>query len=161
MARYATAFGMRVLAWSQNLGSSTAQSHGARPVTKEELFAQSDIVSVHVVSSARTRGIVGQRELERLGPNGFLVNTSRGPVVDEDALVKALQARTIAGAGLDVFDIEPLPLDHVLRTLPNTVLTPHVAYGTEEMYQVFFREIVENICAWHDNRPVRVLLSST
>jgi phosphoglycerate dehydrogenase-like enzyme len=157
MARYASVFGMNLLAWSQHLTAEAAAAHGARLVSKQELFQNSDVVSVHVVSSARTRGIVGAAELTLLGPAGYLVNTSRGPVVEEAALVSALRDGTIAGAALDVFDSEPLPPAHPLRTLPNTVLTPHIGYGTEEMYGLFFREIVENILAWLDGVPMREL----
>jgi phosphoglycerate dehydrogenase-like enzyme len=157
MARYARAFDMDLVAWSQNMTAATAAAHGARLVSKEQLFRQSDIVSVHVVSSARTCGIVGARELELLGPTGYLVNTSRGPIVDESALIAALSDHTIAGAALDVFDVEPLPADHPLRSMPHTVVTPHIGYGTQEMYAVFFHDVVENILAWMDGRPIREL----
>jgi phosphoglycerate dehydrogenase-like enzyme len=157
MARYGKAFGMSLLAWSPNMTAETAIAHGARLVSKENLFRASDIVSVHVVSSRRNRGLVGATELALLGPRGYLVNTSRGPVVDESALIAALRERTIAGAALDVFDIEPLPQMHPLRTLPNTVLTPHIGYGTKEMYEVFYSEIVENILAWFDGRYIRAV----
>jgi phosphoglycerate dehydrogenase-like enzyme len=157
MTRYARAFDMRVVAWSQNLMPDVAERHGARLVTKDQLFEQSDIVSVHVVSSERTRGIVGRRELALLGPQGYLVNTSRGPVVAEDALVDALRDATIAGAGLDVYDQEPLPAGHPLRSLPRTVLAPHIGYNTREMYEVFFTDAVEDIAGWLRGKPVREL----
>jgi phosphoglycerate dehydrogenase-like enzyme len=157
MARYAQAFSMNLVAWSQNMTTTVAAAHRARLVTKEALFQESDIVSVHVVSSPRTRGIVGARELELLGPSGYLVNTSRGPVVDESALIAALRDRTIAGAALDVFDVEPLPPGHPLRTMPNTVLTPHIGYGTREMYAVFYQDVVEDILAWMEGCPIREL----
>jgi phosphoglycerate dehydrogenase-like enzyme len=157
MARYAQAFGMDVIGWSQNLDADVAEQYGVRPVGKDELFRSADVVSVHVVLSERTRGIVGARELELLGPDGYLINTSRGPVVDEAALVDALGRGAIAGAGLDVFDIEPLPPGHPLRSLPNTVVTPHIGYGTKEMYEVFFRDVVSDIVGWLDGTPVRVI----
>jgi phosphoglycerate dehydrogenase-like enzyme len=157
MARYAQAFGMDVIGWSQNLDVNVAEQSGVRPVGKDELFRSADVVSVHVVLSERTRGIVGARELELLGPDGYLINTSRGPVVDEAALVDALGRGAIAGAGLDVFDIEPLPPGHLLRSLPNTVVTPHIGYGTKEMYKVFFRDVVTDIVGWLDGTPVRVI----
>ena len=157
MAGFARAFGMNVIAWSPNLTSARAVAGGAQCVTKEDLFRNSDIVSIHIVSSRRTRHIVGENELELLGPGGYLVNTSRGPIVEEAALIRALRENTIAGAGLDVFDIEPLPAGHPLRTLPNTVLTPHIGYGTREMYEIFYRDTVENINAWADGHPIRVM----
>jgi phosphoglycerate dehydrogenase-like enzyme len=157
MARYAQAFGMDVIGWSQNLDVNVAEQSGVRPVGKDELFRSADVVSVHVVLSERTRGIVGARELELLGPDGYLINTSRGPVVDEAALVDALGRGAIAGAGLDVFDIEALPPGHPLRSLPNTVVTPHIGYGTKEMYKVFFRDVVTDIVGWLDGTPVRVI----
>jgi phosphoglycerate dehydrogenase-like enzyme len=157
MARYAHAFDMDVIAWSQNLTDSAARSSGARLVTKAELFARADIVSVHLQLSGRTAGLVGADELALLGPNGYLVNTSRGPIVDEAALVSALRGNVIAGAGLDVFAAEPLPAGHPLRSLPNTVITPHIGYVTTQAYQVFYRDIVADIAAWLDGSPVRVL----
>jgi phosphoglycerate dehydrogenase-like enzyme len=157
MARYAHAFDMDVIAWSQNLTDSAARSSGARLVTKAELFARADIVSVHLQLSGRTAGLVGADELALLGPNGYLVNTSRGPIVDEAALVSALRGNVIAGAGLDVFAVEPLPAGHPLRSLPNTVITPHIGYVTTQAYQVFYRDIVADIAAWLDGSPVRVL----
>jgi phosphoglycerate dehydrogenase-like enzyme len=157
MARYAHAFDMDVIAWSQNLTEARAAQHGARWVPKDRLFAEADIVSVHLKLSARTVGLVGEPELSLLGPNGYLVNTSRGPIVDEAALVAALLDHTIAGAALDVFDVEPLPADHPLRGVPNTVLSPHAAYGTAATYEVFYSEAVEDIVAWLAGTPVRLL----
>lgn len=157
MARYAKAFEMEILAWSENLTQERARECGARLVSKQELFAGSDIVSVHVQLSGRTAGLVGAAELALLGPDGYLVNTARGPIVDEQALISALHGGTIAGAGLDVFDIEPLPAGHPLRTLPNTVLTPHIGYVTRQTYEVAYAGIVEDIVAWLDGSPVRVL----
>lgn len=157
IARYAHAFDMDVIAWSQNLTAEVAYEHGARLVSKAELFAQADVVSVHLKLSERSRGLVGADELALLGPRGYLVNTSRGPIVDEAALVAALRAGSIAGAALDVFDVEPLPADHPLRGLPNTVLTPHIGYVTETTYAAFYAGVVEDIVAWLDDAPVRQL----
>ena len=157
VARYAKAFEMEILAWSQNLTEERARECGARLVSKAELFAQSDIVSVHVQLSSRTAGLIGATELALLGPDGYLVNTSRGPIVDEQALISALRGGVIAGAGLDVFDTEPLPAGHPLRDLPNTVLTPHIGYVTERAYEAFYTGIVEDMVAWLDGSPVRVI----
>ena len=157
VARYAHAFDMDVIAWSQNLTGSRARSCGARLVTKTELFAKAGIVSIHLQLSARTAGLVGGAELALLGPDGYLVNTSRGPVVDEAALISALRGNVIAGAGLDVFAVEPLPAGHPLRSLPNTVITPHIGYVTAQGYEVFYADIVADIAAWLDGSPVRVI----
>jgi phosphoglycerate dehydrogenase-like enzyme len=157
VARYGQAFEMDVIAWSQHLAAEHAQACGARLVSKRQLFAEAGIVSIHVQLSSRTTGLVGAAELALLGPDGYLVNTSRGPIVDEAALVAALRGNVIAGAALDVFGTEPLPAGHPLRTLPNTVVTPHVGYVTTESYQVFYREVVEDIIAWLDGTPVRVI----
>jgi phosphoglycerate dehydrogenase-like enzyme len=160
MARYAHAFDMRVVAWSANLTPARAAEHGARLVDKAELFRVSDVVSVHLKLSERTRGLVGAPELELLGPTGRLVNTSRGPIVDEAALLTALHAGTIAGAALDVFDVEPLPVDHPLRTAPRTVLTPHVGYVSRQSYAAMYGQCVEDVVAWLDGAPLRVLTGS-
>jgi phosphoglycerate dehydrogenase-like enzyme len=157
VARYAQAFEMDVIAWSQHLTAQRAGACGARLAGKEQLFAEASIVSIHQQLSSRTIGLVGAAELALLGPDGYLVNTSRGPIVDETALIAALRGNLIAGAALDVFDTEPLPADHPLRTLPNTVVTPHLGYVTAESYQVFYREIVEDIAAWLDGSPIRVV----
>jgi phosphoglycerate dehydrogenase-like enzyme len=157
VARVGVAFGMDVVAWSQNLAASRADEVGAKLVGKDELLATSDFVSIHLVLSDRTRGLLGASELATMKPTAFLINTSRGPIVDHDALVAALRERTIAGAGLDVFDVEPLPVDDPLRSLPNTVLTPHTGYVTTECYAIFYREIVEDIAAWQAGRPMRVI----
>ena len=148
---------MDVIAWSQHLTDDRARSCGARLVTQTELFAEAGIVSVHLQLSARTTGLVGAAELALLGPGGYLVNTSRGPIVDEAALISALRGNVIAGAGLDVFAVEPLPGDHPLRSLPNTVITPHIGYVTAQGYEVFYRDIVADIAAWLDGSPVRVI----
>jgi phosphoglycerate dehydrogenase-like enzyme len=157
IARYARAFDMDCIAWSQNLTAERAEAAGARLVTKQQLFAEADIVSVHLKLSERTVGLVGAAELAWLGPDGLLVNTSRGPIVDEAALVEALGRGSIGGAALDVFDTEPLPPGHPLRTMPNTVLTPHIGYVARESYAVFYAEAVEDIAGWLDGRPARVL----
>lgn len=157
VATVGVAFGMSVIAWSQNLTAERAAQCGATLVTKDELFRRSDIVSIHVQLSARTRGLVGARELGLMKPTAYLINTARGPIVDEAALVRALQARTIAGAGLDVFDQEPLPPGHPLLSLDNTILVPHVGYVTREQYQVRYRETVENVAAYLRGQPLRVL----
>jgi phosphoglycerate dehydrogenase-like enzyme len=156
MAEYAKVFGMEVIAWSQNLTEDTAAAVGARRVENSALFQQSDVVSIHLVLSDRTRGLVGETELAMMKPDAFLVNTSRGPIVDERALIAALQAGRIAGAGLDVFDIEPLPLDHPLRLLPNVTLSPHLGYVTREMLAAFYADTVEAVLAWLDGTPIRI-----
>lgn len=156
MARYGQALGMQVLGWSQNLTADKAQAAGARMVDKATLLRESDAVSLHVVLSDRTRGILGRTDLEAMKPGAILVNTSRGPLVDETALIGRLRAGKLI-AGLDVYDQEPLPADHPLRGLPNTVLTPHLGYCTQEVYGQFYRESVENVIAFLDGRPIRVL----
>jgi phosphoglycerate dehydrogenase-like enzyme len=157
VARVGLAFGMNVIAWSQNLTRERAEQVGARLVSKDELFAQSDVVSVHLVLSERTRGFVGARELALMKPAAFLINTSRGPIVEESALVEALAQRRIAGAGLDVFDEEPLPPDHAFLRLDNTLITPHLGYVTQETYDRFYGEAVEDILGWLAGSPVRVV----
>ena len=151
------AFGMSVMAWSQNLTADRAVRFGATLVGKDELLARSDIVTIHLVLSERTRGLIGPHELSLMKGTAYLVNTSRGPIVDERALVEALQKGTIAGAALDVFDKEPLPLDHPLRRLENTVITPHIGYVTTETYEVLFRDVVEDIRAYLDGEPTRAI----
>jgi phosphoglycerate dehydrogenase-like enzyme len=157
MAPIAEAFGMEVLAWSQNLDPETAREAGAEPVGKLELFERADIVSVHYKLSERSRGLVGAAEIGAMKPSAYLVNTSRGPLVDADALLAALEAGTIAGAGIDVYDTEPLPVDHPLRSAPRTVLTPHLGYVTEDAYDTFFGDAVEDVLAYLDGAPVRVV----
>ncbi|MCE2463677.1 MAG: D-2-hydroxyacid dehydrogenase family protein [Dehalococcoidia bacterium] len=154
------AFGMNVIAWSQNLTAERTAQFGVTLVTKDELFSQSDIVTVHMVLSDRSRGLVGASDLAKMKPTSYLINTSRGPIVDEKALVEALGNGAIAGAGLDVFDQEPLPPDHPLRHLENVVVTPHIGYVTTETYEVFFRDTVENIQAFLEGRPIRVITTS-
>jgi phosphoglycerate dehydrogenase-like enzyme len=147
---------MNVLAWSQNLTRETAEKHGARLVGKEELFRNADLVTVHLVLSGRTAGIVSAAELALMKPSAYLVNTSRGPLVDENALINALKNRTIAGAALDVYNTEPLPESHPFRSLDNVLATPHIGFVTENTYRVFYRDTVENIVAWLSGNPVRV-----
>ncbi|HEY6417167.1 MAG TPA: D-2-hydroxyacid dehydrogenase family protein [Acidimicrobiales bacterium] len=157
VARVGLAFGMDVVAWSQNLTPERCAEVGVGHVSADELFATADVVSVHVVLSERTRGVIGAPQLARMKSSAVLVNTSRGPIVDEEALVGAVRSGSIAGAALDVFADEPLPGDHPLRSLPNTVLTPHTGYVTRGCYEIFFREIVEDIAAWRAGTPVRVV----
>lgn len=161
MAQYANTFGMDVLAWSQNLTDEAASAAGARRVDKDALFAQSDVVSIHLVLSERTRGLIGAAEFALMKPNAFLINTSRGPIVDEPALIDALQTGRIAGAGLDVFDTEPLPAQHPLRGLPTVTLSPHLGYVTREMLGAFYADTVEAVVAWLDGAPVRIVNPST
>ena len=157
VARYGAAFGMRTIAWSQNLTADRARIAGVTRVEKDELFRQSDVVSIHYKLSDRSRGLVGARELGLMKPTAYLVNTSRGPIVEENALLDALQARKIAGAALDVFDREPLPETHPYRFLPNVLATPHVGYVTEETYRRAYAQIVADIRAWLDGKPIRAL----
>lgn len=157
VAKLAHAFGMSVIAWSPNLTVERAAEHDVRAVSREELFTQADIVSIHMPLSERSRGLITADDLRRLGPESYLVNTSRGPIVDETALVDALQDGTIAGAALDVYDTEPLPANHPLRSSGNTLLLPHIGYVTTEAYDVFFADIVEDIRAYLDGEPIRML----
>jgi phosphoglycerate dehydrogenase-like enzyme len=157
MVPVAQAFGMEVLAWSQNLDPGVAREAGAEPVSKEALFERSDVISVHYKLSERSRGLIGAGDLALMKQSAYLVNTSRGPIVDTDALLEALERGTIAGAGLDVYDTEPLPVDHPLRSAPRTILTPHLGYVTEDTYAVFFPDAVEDVLAYLDGAPVRVL----
>jgi D-3-phosphoglycerate dehydrogenase len=151
------ALGMKLIAWSQNLTAETAKAGGATLVSKEDLFRQSDFLSIHLQLSARSRGLVGAKDLGLMKPTAFLINTSRGPIVDEAALVSVLGQRRIAGAGLDTFDVEPLPLKHPLRGLDNTVLTPHLGYVSQEGYSIYYTQMVEDIKAWLAGSPVRVI----
>ena len=153
----AKALQMKVIAWSQNLTAEAAAEAGVERVEKDALFATSDVVSLHLVLGERTRGIVGARELALMKPSAILVNTSRGPLIDEHALVDALRERRIAGAGLDVYSQEPLPDDHRLRSLPNAVLMPHQGHHVEEFYEVAYADTVENIVAFLAAQPIRVL----
>ncbi|MGB7717199.1 MAG: D-2-hydroxyacid dehydrogenase family protein [Pseudolabrys sp.] len=151
------AFGMKTIAWSQNLTPEKAQAGGAELVTKEDLFRSADVVTIHLILSDRSRGLVGAKELGLMKKTSYLVNTSRAPIVDEKALIATLQSKSIAGAGLDVFDVEPLPLDHPFRKMDNVVITPHLGYVSEQNYRKYFPDIVEDIRAWLDGKPVRVV----
>lgn len=157
VARLAQAFDMSVIAWSQNLTADRAAEHGVLAVGKDELFERSAVVSIHMPLSERSAGLVGAAELQLLGASGYLVNTSRGPIVDEAALIAALHDATIAGAALDVYDIEPLPQTHPLRSAPNTLLLPHIGYVSTDTYERFFTDVVEDIAAYLDGNPVRTL----
>ena len=160
VAEIGRAFGMDVVAWSQNLSPDRAQEVQVKPVGKEDLFASSDVVTVHYKLSPRSEGLVDAAELALMKPSAYLVNTSRGPLVDTAALLAALRSGAIAGAALDVYDEEPLPLSSPLRTAPNVLLTPHLGYVTEETYRVFYGEAVEDIAAFAAGAPVRVLAAS-
>jgi len=157
MAEIGKAFRMHVIAWSQNLTPETCAEAGVEYVNRDELFRRADFLSIHLVLSPRTRGLIGTRELGLMKQSAYLINTSRGPIVDEAALVAALRARRLAGAGLDVFDVEPLPVAHPLRKLDNVVITPHLGYVAEQNYRTFFAGIVDDIRAFLDGKPVRVL----
>lgn len=157
MAAIGRAFGMDVVAWSTNLDAARAAEAGATAVPKEELFATSDVVTIHYKFSARSRGLIGAAELAAMKPSAILVNTSRGPIVDAAALLSALREGRIRGAGIDVYDDEPLAADHPLRSAPRTVLTPHLGYVTEGTYRVFYPQAVEDIAAWRAGAPIRVL----
>jgi D-3-phosphoglycerate dehydrogenase len=153
----ARAMGMKTIAWSTNLTAEAAEKAGAAYVTKEELFAQADIITIHLVLSPRSRGLVSREDLLRMKPTSYLINTARGPIVDEAALLEILQAGKIAGAGLDTFSHEPLPVDHPLRKLDNVVLTPHLGYVTAENYRRYYKEMIEDIAAWIKGEPLRVI----
>jgi len=157
VAEIGRAFGMKVSAWSQNLDPEHAKKVHAKAVSKQTLFATSDVVTVHYKLSPRSVGLIGEAELALMKPTAYLVNTSRGPIVDSAALLAALRSGSIAGAALDVYDVEPLPLSSPLRSAPNVVLTPHLGYVTEESYRVFYGEAAEDIVAFAQGAPVRVL----
>jgi phosphoglycerate dehydrogenase-like enzyme len=155
VAKVGLAFGMDVVAWSTNLTAERAADVGATLVTKDELLSTSDVVTIHLVLGDRSRGLIGAAELALMKPSAYLINTSRGPIVVEDVLVAALKSRRIAGAGLDVFDVEPLAADHPLRSLENTVITPHIGYVTTEGYKVFYDDAIEDILAYLAGSPIR------
>jgi phosphoglycerate dehydrogenase-like enzyme len=142
------AFGMNVIAWSQNLTQEKAAASGARLVSKEQLFREADFLTIHLVLSPRSRGTVGTEELSLMKPTSFLINTARGPIVDETALVETLTDRKIAGAAIDVFEQEPLPAEHPFRRLPNVLATPHIGYGSRSLYEIFYGDSVANITSW-------------
>ncbi|MBN2990990.1 D-2-hydroxyacid dehydrogenase family protein [Pseudomonas cedrina subsp. fulgida] len=157
VAQFAQVFGMRVIAWSENLTPERAAEAGVTWVSKQALFEQADILTVHLVLSERSRGLVDAQALGWMKPGARLVNTARGPIVDEAALVQALQSGRLAGAALDVFAEEPLPLDHPFRRLPNVLATPHVGYVSEQNYRQFYRQMIEDIQAWAAGAPIRSL----
>lgn len=157
MARVGQAFGMKTIAWSQNLTAEAAAQSGCARVEKADLFRQSDILTVHLLMSERSRGIVGRAEIASMKPTSILINTSRAAIVDEDALIEALHAGKIAGAGLDVYNREPLPMDAPILRAPNTVLTPHLGYAVRESFSVYYSEALEDIEAWLKAAPIRVI----
>ncbi len=154
VARVGIATGMQVIAWSENLTQDKCDEVGARLVTKEELLEQSDFLTIHLLLSDRTRGLIQADDLARMKPSAFIINTSRGPIIDEPALINALQNRKIGGAGIDVFEVEPLPLDHPLRDMPNMVIMPHLGYVTVENYQNWYGGTVENVRSWLDGKTI-------
>ena len=155
VARVGLAFGMKVIAWSQNLTSEIAAAAGATLVTKDEFFRQADVLSIHLILSGRTAGLVGAADLALMKPTSWLINTSRGPIVDESALIQALTSRVIAGAALDVYDTEPLPADHPFRTLDNVLATPHIGYVGEDLYRTFYTDAADRIGKWLDkSQPI-------
>jgi D-3-phosphoglycerate dehydrogenase len=157
VAAVGKAFGMKTIAWSQNLTPERAKELNVGYATKEELFATADFVTIHYQLSERSRGLITAADIGRMKNSAYLINTARAPIVDQAALLKALQEKKIAGAGLDVFETEPLPSDHPYRKLDNVVLTPHLGYVSEQNYRKYFPDIVENIRAWLDGKPVRVI----
>ncbi|CAI8787298.1 Glyoxylate/hydroxypyruvate reductase B [Pseudomonas sp. IT-347P] len=157
VAQFGQVFGMRVIAWSENLTAERAEQVGVTHVSKQELFEQADVLSVHLVLSERSRGLVDAQALGWMKPTALLVNTARGPIVDEAALIKALQKQQIAGAALDVFEQEPLPALHPFRTLDNVLATPHVGYVSRQNYEQFFSQMIEDIQAWSSGNPIRLL----
>ena len=156
MAEYAKAFGMEVIAWSQNLTTEAAAEVGVTRVSKDELFSQADAICIHLVLSDRSRGLVTARELGLMKPTAYLINTSRGPIVEEAALIEALRSHRIAGAGIDVYDTEPPPADHPFRSMDNVTLTPHLGYVTRETLHAFYTDSIEAVSAFLDDQPIRV-----
>ena len=157
VARIGKAFGMQVVAWSENLNLSEADKLGVLPMSKEELLRQSDIISLHVVLGERYENLITENELKMMKKTCFLINTSRGPIINEKDLIQALEDDVIAGAGLDVYDKEPLPQDHKLRFLPNALLTPHLGYVTEENYSIFYEQMIENLYSCIEGKPKRLI----
>ncbi len=155
VATIAKALGMTVNAWSQNLTKERCAEVGVGYLSKEELMATSDVISIHVILSPRSRGLITREDLARMKSSSYLINTARGPIVDEDALLQALREKRIAGAGLDTFSVEPLPIDSPFRKLDNAILTPHLGYATEQGYRRYYGDMVEDILAWMDGKPVR------
>ena len=159
VANLGQGLGMDVVAWSPNLTQDRADPHGVRAVGKHELFETADVITIHMPLSDASRGLIGATELGLMKPSAYLINTSRGPIVDETALLDVLRAGRIAGAGLDVYDLEPLPSDHPLRSMPNTLLLPHIGYVTSDNYRTFYRHVIEDIVAYTAGAPIRVLAS--
>ena len=159
VARIAKEFGMHVVAWSPNLTQERAAAHGVQAVTKEELFRRSDAVTIHIPLSEKTLGLVGAKELALMKKTAYIVNTSRAEIVDQTALLEALVSNTIGGAGIDVYEIEPLPVDHPFRSLPNVLATPHIGFVTEENYGIFFKESLKNLLAYRAGAPIRTITS--
>jgi phosphoglycerate dehydrogenase-like enzyme len=157
VSRLAQAFGMTVVAWSPNLTQERADEYGVRAVSKHTLFSESDVITIHMPLSQTSRGLIVANDLDAMKPTAYLLNTSRGPIVDEVALVEVLAERRIAGAGLDVYEVEPLPADHPLRSLPNTLLLPHIGYVTTDNYRTFYGDAVEDVLAWRAGAAVRLL----
>jgi phosphoglycerate dehydrogenase-like enzyme len=157
VSKLAQAFGMKVIAWSPNLTPEKCAEAGVGYATKEELFENADVITIHVVLGPRSRGLVGKEDLLRMKPTAYIVNTARGPIIDEQALLEVLQQKKIAGAGIDVFSVEPLPIDHPFRKLDNMVITPHLGYSTEEVFRGHYVQMVEGIDAWLKGEPVRRL----
>ena len=157
VAKIGKAFGMQVIAWSENLNLSEANKLGVLPMSKEELLKQSDIISLHVVLGDRYKNLITEKEFKMMKKTCFLINTSRGPIINEEDLIKALEDDVIAGAGLDVYNKEPLPQDHKLRFLPNALLTPHLGYVTDENYSIFFEQMIENLNSCIEGKPKRLI----
>jgi phosphoglycerate dehydrogenase-like enzyme len=160
VAQIGALFGMQVIAWSPNLTDARAGEIGVERVGKDELMSRADFITVHVVLSERSRGLIGADDIARMKPSAYLINTARGPIVDENALVRAIQSGAIAGAGLDVFATEPLPANDPLRTLPNSIITPHTGGFIRDNYELWYRGAVEDIEAWLNGKPIRVLTSN-
>jgi D-3-phosphoglycerate dehydrogenase len=157
VANVGKAFGMKVIGWSQNLTPEKAKDAGVEYASREDLFRNADFVTIHYQLSDRSRGLINADDIGRMKKTAYIINTARAPIVDQAALLKALQSKTIAGAGLDVFEVEPLPLDHPYRKLDNVVITPHLGYVSEQNYRTYFPDIVEDIRAWLEKKPVRVI----
>jgi phosphoglycerate dehydrogenase-like enzyme len=158
MAKIGLVMGMKVMAWSQNLTEERCRAIGVTKASgKDELLSNADVISIHLVLSDRTRGLIGRREFGLMKPTAFLVNTSRGPIIDEAALIEAMEGKRIAGIGLDVYATEPLPKDHPIRRLPRSIITPHLGYATAENYREYYTKTVENILAYLDGKPIRVI----
>tara|TARA_B100000676_G_scaffold293093_2_gene329426 strand:- start:6954 stop:7949 length:996 start_codon:yes stop_codon:yes gene_type:complete len=157
VAQVGTAFGMNIIAWSENLTQQIARQHGVKYVDKKTLFTDSDVISVHLKLSERTRGLIGEKEISLMKPSSYLINTSRGPIIDEKSLINALNKKKILGAAIDTFDIEPLPANHPLFSTPNTLITPHIGYVTKEAYEIYTEGIIENVLAFLNHNPKRVL----